>query len=225
MAKTLIPIFENGFLYRVCKKCEKELELSQFDKCSKTKCGFRSVCKTCRRIENINNSSSLKIKRKKYYESKKEILLRNAEIYRIENKEKILLSAKKYRENNKEKVAKSKRKSTNKRYKTDGFYRTTMQLRKSIKRYFNFESKSKKTMQIIGCSKEELKLRIESLFEGWMTWDNYGYGEGKWVIDHIIPLSSAKNLEELYSLCHYTNLQPLCWYENIKKSNKIIQNG
>jgi DNA (cytosine-5)-methyltransferase 1 len=46
--------------------------------------------------------------------------------------------------------------------------------------------------------------------------------KGKWVIEHIIPLSSAKNIDELYKLCHYSNLQPLSWADNMKKSNKLV---
>jgi hypothetical protein len=53
-----------------------------------------------------------------------------------------------------------------------------------------------------------------------MSWDNYGfYG---WHIDHVIPLSSAKTEEEVYKLCHYTNLQPLWAEDNLKKGSKII---
>lgn len=51
-----------------------------------------------------------------------------------------------------------------------------------------------------------------------MTWEN----RNEWHIDHITPLSSAKTEEELYKLCHYTNLQPLWAEENLKKGNKII---
>lgn len=40
-------------------------------------------------------------------------------------------------------------------------------------------------------------------------------------IDHIIPLSIAKNEEEVIKLCHYTNLQLLRAEDNIKKGNKI----
>jgi hypothetical protein len=76
-------------------------------------------------------------------------------------------------------------------------------------------------MDIIGCNPIELKNRLEFLFEDWMSWDNYGYGKNKWVIDHKIPLSSAKNIDDLYSLCHYTNLQPLSWEDNMKKGNKL----
>jgi hypothetical protein len=52
-----------------------------------------------------------------------------------------------------------------------------------------------------------------------MTWDN----RSEWHLDHIIPLSSAKTEEELYKLCHYTNLQPLWAVENMKKGNKIVE--
>jgi hypothetical protein len=44
-----------------------------------------------------------------------------------------------------------------------------------------------------------------------------------WEIDHIIPISSAKNKEEMISLCHYTNLQPLWHIDNMIKGNKIIK--
>lgn len=75
--------------------------------------------------------------------------------------------------------------------------------------------KTNKFKQYIGCSLEELKLYIEKQFKLEMSWENHG----EWEIDHIIPLSSAKTIEELYKLCHYTNLQPLWWRDNLKKSN------
>ena len=63
---------------------------------------------------------------------------------------------------------------------------------------------------------------VEEQFVDGMSWDNYGiYG---WHIDHIIPLSSAKTEEEIFKLCHYTNLQPLWAVDNLKKSNKLIIN-
>jgi hypothetical protein len=35
-------------------------------------------------------------------------------------------------------------------------------------------------------------------------------------------LSSAETEEEVYNLCHYTNLQPLWGEDNLKKGKKII---
>ena len=84
------------------------------------------------------------------------------------------------------------------------------------------KKKNKNTDELLGCSREEFKNHIESLFTEGMNWNNHGiYG---WHLDHKIPLSSAKTENEAHSLCHYTNLQPLWWYENLSKGNKIIKN-
>jgi hypothetical protein len=51
-----------------------------------------------------------------------------------------------------------------------------------------------------------------------MNWDNWSVH--RWHLDHIIPLDSGKNQEEVEKLCHYTNLKPLWAEVNLKKSNK-----
>jgi hypothetical protein len=79
-------------------------------------------------------------------------------------------------------------------------------------------TKKNKTFEIVGCTPQSLKEHLETQFIDGMSWDN----RSEWHIDHIIPLSSAKTEEELYGLCHYTNLQPLWAEDNLKKSNKIL---
>ena len=79
--------------------------------------------------------------------------------------------------------------------------------------------KNNKTFNMIGCSPEFLKEHLEKQFVDGMNWEN----RGDWHIDHILPLSSAQNEDEIYKLCHYTNLQPLWAEDNIKKSNKIVE--
>jgi hypothetical protein len=82
----------------------------------------------------------------------------------------------------------------------------------SIRR--NGYTKKSRTHQILGCSYEDFKTHIESQFQDWMNWDNYGLYNGQlnygWDIDHIVPCASAITEEELLKLNHYTNLKPLC---------------
>ena len=79
-------------------------------------------------------------------------------------------------------------------------------------------SKKSRSYEILGCSFEMFKERIESLWQPWMNWDNYGKYNGTpnygWDIDHITPLSSAKIEQDVINLNHYSNLQPLCSYIN-----------
>jgi hypothetical protein len=103
------------------------------------------------------------------------------------------------------------------KYNNDVTFRINKRMRNTINKYI--KRKQKTTNEIIGCSSTELIEHLEKQFKVGMSWDNYGQ-EG-WVIDHIYPLSKAKSEDELYRLNHYTNLQPLWWYDNLMKSDKL----
>ena len=82
----------------------------------------------------------------------------------------------------------------------------------------NFKSAS--TMALVGCTGDELRKHLESKFEPWMTWKNYG----KWDIDHIIPCAKfdVECPVQQHACFHYSNLQPMEHIANIKKRDKVI---
>jgi hypothetical protein len=84
-------------------------------------------------------------------------------------------------------------------------------------------NKHDKFLDLLGCSLGFAKLYLESLFKEGMSWDNYGYGNDKWHIDHIIPcaLFDFTDIEQQRRCFHYTNLQPLWQPENFKKGKSI----
>jgi hypothetical protein len=141
------------------------------------------------------------------------------------------LTKRKWIEKNKDTVRKKHIDYTKKRMQSDPLFRLGLSIRKLINIHIktNGYTKKSRTHEILGCSFQEFKSYIESKFQPWMNWDNYGnpkdgiYELNKtWDFDHIIPISSAKTEEELIKLNHYTNLQPLCSLtnRNIKK-NKL----
>jgi hypothetical protein len=77
--------------------------------------------------------------------------------------------------------------------------------------------KSRKALDYIGCSIDIFINHLENQFKEGMLWDNYG----KWEIDHIVPISTANSIDEVYNLNHYTNLQPMWKSDNARKSNKL----
>jgi len=190
-----------------------------------------------------NNKKELKKKRKLYRASIKDIIRsKNREAY-LNNKEHRLIYAKKYRKTNSKnvKIAIKKWRKLNPKYgsenekkrkSVDMLFKASRAIRGAIKSSFrnNGTSKNTKTAKILGCSFIEFKNYIESKFEPWMNWDNYGNKNGyptginqSWDLDHKIPTSSALNVEDLVRLNHYTNFQPLCSYTNRHiKSNHIL---
>jgi hypothetical protein len=124
---------------------------------------------------------------------------------------------KKYYHDNKEVLRKRNNKWKNDKRKNDGFYRMKINLRHRIREYLLGESQGKRTMEIVGLDKMNFKLYIENKFVDGMSWENYG----DWHLDHIIPLCTGKNNQEVLALNHYTNLQPLWAIDNLKKNRKI----
>ena len=70
----------------------------------------------------------------------------------------------------------------------------------------------------IGCTAKAFRDHIESKFQEGMTWSNYG-GKNGWVLDHIKPLCrfDLSTDEEINKASHYTNVQPLWFYQNSAK--------
>lgn len=127
---------------------------------------------------------------------------------------------KEWRQKNLETRRKQQREYNRHKRLTDPLFLAKGRLRGRLRKMMRLKkfSKRSKTSDIIGCSWEQLISHIEGLFADNMTWDN----RHLWHIDHIVPLSSAKTIEELEKLCHYSNLQPLWASDNMSKGAKLI---
>lgn len=120
-------------------------------------------------------------------------------------------------------IKKKTNKNRNKRKKTNHSYRLRTSIGYRIKRVLNGIRKSDKCMNLLGLSLKEFEVYLESKFQPGMTWDNHGFGNDKWHIDHILPSSLFDmNDEKQQRICfHYTNLQPMWQHNNISKNDKL----
>jgi hypothetical protein len=224
--------------------------MSCFSKDKNRKDGYYSICKECKKEYRLNNLELLKIAKTKYYQDKKNDILKKSKEFYLKNKESVLDNAKnryqfnrqnklkysklyyeknkvlllekskKYAINNYKKVLDYQKKYKQDKYHKDPIFKIIICVRARVNNFLKEKNikKNNKTFEIVGCSPQSLKEHLEKLFIDGMTWDN----QCKWHIDHKIPLASAKTEEELYKLCHYTNLQPLWAEDNMKKGSKIL---
>ncbi len=226
-----------------CSKCEIEKELTEFNKRSDTKNGYRGECKMCikekNKIYNEKNKEILSIKKKNYIKENKEVVKETKRKYYESNKEEMkeksrirynnlkdddnfmertrTLSRKnwvKYREDNRERINKKIRD----RKHNDPLYKLTFSIRSSISNSINRMgySKKDKSIDILGCSFEHFMKYIEDQFLEGMTWENHG----EWHLDHKTPVSWANTEEEIYELNRYENFQPLWQFDNLSKGNR-----
>lgn len=123
---------------------------------------------------------------------------------------------KQYRLDNKDKMKEYKKE----RRQSDICYKLTGNIQGRIKQSLKRNLKSKNTIELIGCTIEELKLHIENQFKDGMTWENYGFYT--WHIDHIRPCASFDLSDpEQQKICfNYKNMQPLWAHENLSKHAK-----
>jgi hypothetical protein len=241
---------------KTCLECNIEKEFNQFFKSTIKKDGFKNKCKDCCKIYQKKYRENNQEKVKKYCQNNKEYhknyqknrYLNNNEYYKeyYTNNKEIIKNKKQessyneyqreyqreYYKNNKKKLIDYSKKYFTYKRNNDNLFKLSCNLRILISQVIKKSKykKNNKTELILGCTYEEFKIYLESKFESWMSWDNYGNPKDgllelnkTWDIDHIIPVSSAKTEEEIIKLNHYTNLQPLCSKVNreIKKNNYL----
>lgn len=171
--------------------------------------------------------------------------LKRSKEYTKANPEKAAARQKRYREKNKEKikaryhantkirdrqrayanrpeVKERRNKNAIERRKNDPYFKVTHNLRSRIWSMLRpvGAKKSATTLNLLGCSLRFFKAWIELKMKPGMSWKNYG--KNGWHVDHKRPCASFDLLspEDQKKCFHYSNLQPLWWWENLSKADK-----
>lgn len=219
----------------ICNCCKIEKDEIEFYKRKDCNGGYRKICKECTlkrdKIYNdkhkeerrksaqenyLKNRDKNLLYKKEYYENNKETYATKSKEYYRKHQKELILYAKEYRKRHQKEITEKRKQKRH----TDEKYYFEIYLRNKINNYLYRYGKIKKknnVQEILGCNFQEFKVYIENQFEDGMSWDN----RGEWHLDHITPLSTAKNYDELIKLNHYTNFQPLWAIDNIRKGNKI----
>lgn len=141
--------------------------------------------------------------------------------YRLNNIEHHMEVQREWYRGNRERANEVRRVYQARRIKTDINFKILKRLRehtsRSLKKTVGKGYHS--TRELLGADLHIVRKYLEDKFQEDMSWDNYG----KWHVDHVIPISSAKKRSDIFRLCHYTNLQPLWATDNHRKSNKMPQ--
>jgi hypothetical protein len=207
-------IMVDGETRKHCNVCKKYDILSNFYK-------DKAICKSCRSLQ-----------RKEYYLNNKEYITKKTSQYQKNNPDKVRIWGKKYRDKNKPLFIEYRKKwrrknSSNPSYKIRNII--SRAINRSLKNVGGKNGES--CFKYLGYSVKELKQYLNSLFEPWMNWENWGVYNPKawddndsttwkWQIDHIIPQSKLP-----YDSMEHPNFQK-CWgLENLRpysaKQNNI----
>lgn len=191
-----------------CSKCKTDKELSCFGKDKHRPDGLTGACLECRRAGD-----------KKHYHKNKEKRIANTRKWYLLHQEE---QQKKGRERNKARkhilypqntVYRKERKNK------DPNFRLRLTIRTRV--YDALKGRAKKSASsenLLGCSVDEARKHIESLWTEGMTWDNHG----EWHIDHIRPCASFDftDPDQQRECFNYKNLQPLWKKDNLQKGDK-----
>lgn len=199
-----------------CKKCDTYKPLVDFSKLKRSSDGHAYWCRSCTKEysdshykRNVKKRASQnKVWKENNLEKSKKI---NSD-YVIKNREKLKIyrQTEKYKEYNSKRMLKFYHDS-----KKDPMYRLKISIRGliagSMKRG-GFKKESR-TFDILGCD-----------YDFFMIFLGSNYNKKGMHKDHVVPVSLAKNYEEIMLLNHYSNFQMLTARENLLKGDKFIEN-
>jgi len=159
------------------------------------------------------NKDERKAYMKAYLEANKD----ERKAYLEANKEKRKAYIKDYHKNHKEEIKAYIKAYKKKRLKNDQLYAFKYIVRKVTAQAFKRRGfkKNSHTEKLLGCTFEDLLKHLNPP-------SDFFTNRSKYNIDHIIPFATAKTIEDVIRLCHYTNLQILTAEENLAKSDKTL---
>lgn len=201
---------------RECKECYKEYQKAHYKRDAEKK-------KEYSKAYYKQNAEKRKEYDKAYYKRNAEKRKEYHKAHYKRNSEKRKERNKAYQKQNRDKI----RIHRNKRRKTDPNFKLSENLRTRVRRVLNGNSKSQKTLKLLGCSVDFFKKHLESQFEPGMSWNNYGNPNGDhsecWHVDHVVPCASFdfSDPEQQQKCFHYSNLQPLWAKDNISKGANL----
>lgn len=192
------------------------------------------------------NRDTILLSRKVHYSKNKDKVSANGKIYRANNPERVAATKDAWRKANPDKIkaitaryynshreeirayalSRPSYSETDKvrhreRWDNDPQYKLRSNLRCRMNGAIKGGHKGGSAVRDLGCSIDFLKTRLESMWLPGMSWENWKL-DG-WHLDHILPLSKFDLTDpaQVKIACHYSNLQPLWWRDNITKGNKI----
>jgi hypothetical protein len=159
---------------------------------------------------------------KKYKSHRAEYIKKYNKKYRTINADGIKKQRKQHRKITRNADNEYAKKYVQNKRNTDPNYKLRTNLRTRINVAIKHNQKAGSAVRDLGCSIPELKLYLEKRFTSEMSWNNWGTF---WQIDHIKPLAkfNLTDREQFLEACHYSNLQPLYWEDNLIKRDAFCQ--
>lgn len=180
---------------KICTKCKESKIINKFSKNKNMKDGLHIWCRDCvKEYDQLN-----KEKQANYHRLKRINEIENFKAY-----------DKKYKSENRDK----QNKYNSEKWKNNPTFKLRKILRgrfwDALKRHTSGGKVNKfhSSLALLGCSIEEFKIYLESMFLPQFTWENHGI---VWEIDHIEACAKfdLTKFEEQQKCFNYKNLQPL----------------
>lgn len=222
-----------GRLTRVldCRECERKKASASRRARYATKEGRQAILASNRRYQSKPDVSARisKASKAKYAtdEEVRDRIKGNAREWRTNNREKKAVRAALYYQENRDDIVRRarEREEANPWMKLRGHIRT--RVHEALKD--TGRSKGGKSItRWLPYTLMDLRTHIESQFEDWMTWSNYGPlkdGRRTWQLDHIVPQSlfsyDSMDSEEFRLCWDLKNLRPLDSVQNVSDGNRM----
>lgn len=202
-----------------CCTCKENKLKGEFAKSERTPDRLRKRCKACSNAANKKyreeNPEKAKASTRGWAERNAERKKATVKAWSERNRERQSALSKAWKAKNRARI----RDNHNRRFSQNPILRVHKAIRERLRFSLLFDSGGLRTFELLGYSRDDLKVHLERQFLKGMSWDNYG----EWHVDHIVPLSTfpMSEIDEIRACWALSNLRPLWAKDNLSKRASI----